>query len=438
MVANKFAVVVLGMGLLLTPLAQAQSSGRAVRHYKVPVEDSTQPPELTQAEAAIEKQDFAAAEPLLQKVVAANPSHYVAWFDLGFVYHALGKEDDSIAAYRKSVAAKPDVFESNLNLGLELAKAGQPDAAQFLRAATQLKPTSHVEEGQARAWLSLAHVIEGSDPDKATEAYQQAARLQPHDVEPHLSAGALLEKQNHFADAESEYKQALAIDSSSADALTGLANIYMRGHRFADAEEVLRKLLALHPQDAGAHLQLGRMLALSGNHDAAIAELQSAQKALPADTSIQRDLADLYLQTGKLDLAEAQYRTLLAAAPKEAALHDSLGQVYLKQKKFPEAQQEFITAVSLKPDFGAAYGNLAAAANENKNYPLVLKALEDRAKYLPEIPASYFLRATAFDHLRDYKPAAENYHHFLEVANGQYPDQEWQARHRLITIEPKQ
>jgi protein-tyrosine phosphatase len=43
----------------------------------------------------------------------------------------------------------------------------------------------------------------------------------------------------------------------------------------------------------------------------------------------------------------------------------------------------------------------------------------------------------AYDHLRDYKQAAENYHKFLEAARGAYPDQEWQARHRLIAIEPK-
>jgi len=56
---------------------------------------------------------------------------------------------------------------------------------------------------------------------------------------------------------------------------------------------------------------------------------------------------------------------------------------------------------------------------------------------LPEIPIGYFLRATAYDHLHDYKHAAENYHKFLDVGAGQYPDQEWQAKHRLIAIEPK-
>ena len=77
------------------------------------------------------------------------------------------------------------------------------------------------------------------------------------------------------------------------------------------------------------------------------------------------------------------------------------------------------------------------AASENRNYELTIKALEARARLLPEIPVSYFLRATAYDHLRDFKQAAANYHRFLDVANGQYPDQEWQARHRLIAIEPK-
>ncbi len=98
-------------------------SGKTVRHHKVAVDDPSSPPELIQAESAIEKEDYATAEPLLKKVVAQDPDNFAAWFDLGFLYNALGKTEDSIAAYRKSVAAKPGVFESNLNLGLMLVKA---------------------------------------------------------------------------------------------------------------------------------------------------------------------------------------------------------------------------------------------------------------------------------------------------------------------------
>jgi tetratricopeptide (TPR) repeat protein len=406
-----------------------------VRHTRV-ADEGSQSPDLAQAEDYIQKQNYAAAEPLLRKVVTNDSANYVAWFDLGFTENALGKVDESIAAYRKSVVAKPDVFESNLNLGLQLSKTNQPDAEQFLRSATQLKPTSHIAEGQSRAWNSLAHLLESSKPDEAIAAYRQAAALQPKDPEPHLSAGLLLEKQEKFADAEHEYKEALALDPSS-DALTGLANVYMRGHKFAEAEEYLRKLAAQHPDEAAAHIQLGRVLAAEGKNEEAIAELQAGAKLAPADTSVQGDLAEVYANAGKNDLAEASYRALVTAHPDDATLHHQLGTALLREKKFPEAQQEFLTAVKLKPTFGEAYGDLAFAASENKNYPLTIKALDVRVKLLPEVAITYFLRASAYDHLRDYKQAATNYHLFLNTASGKYPDQEWQAKHRLITIEPK-
>jgi tetratricopeptide (TPR) repeat protein len=424
------------VGICLAGMALAQSTGQTVRHHKV-VEQDSFPPELTQAESDIEKHDFASAEPLLRKVVAGDPNNYQAWFDLGFVYNALGNAEESIAAYRKSVEAKPDVFESNLNLGLMLAKTGQPDAEQFLRAATRLKPTANVDDGHARAWLSLAHVLGKNKPDEAIQAYKQAAALEPKDPEPHLSAGLLLEKENRFADAEQEYKQALAIDPASSDAQTGLANIYMRAQRFTDAEPILRQVIAAHPDDAAARMQLGRILLVLGKNDDAIAELQAALKLDPGNAALQADLGDLYLQSKKYDQAETLYRTLVASHPADAHLHHDLGVALLKQKKYADAEQELLIAVKLKPDLGEAYGDLAVAADENKDYALAIKAADARAKYLPEIPVSYFLRASAYDHLRDYKMAAQQYHRFLEVANGEYPDQEWQARHRLIAIEPK-
>jgi Tfp pilus assembly protein PilF len=429
------------LALLITVLACttspcAQMTGKTVRRHKQAEDDPSQAA-LMLAESAIEKKDYAGAETTLKKVVAGDPQNYRAWFDLGFVYNALARKEDSINAYRKSVAAKPDLFESNLNLGLMLARAGRPEAVQFFRAATKLTPTDHVEEGRERAWLSLAHVLETSKPQEALEAYRQAATLQPKDPEPHIAAGLLLERQNDLAEAEKEYQQAVARDPQSAEGLTALANIYMRAKRFPEAESALRKLVVERPDDAGVHLELGRVLAAASKTDDAIAELQTGLKLTPGDKEAQRDLAELFNSTGKYPQSEPLYRSLLAQNPKDAELHHSLGQSLMKQKKFPEAQQEFLAAIRLKPDLGSAYGDLAAVANEMQNYQLTIKALDARAKLLPEIPLSYFLRATAYDHLRDYKQAAVNYHLFLQVANGQLPDQEWQARHRLIAIEPK-
>src|ERR1700677_4188637 len=247
--------------------SSSSSSGahRSVHHIQVPDDDvPAQPAELTQAEAAIEKKNYAAAEPLLHKLVERDATNYEGWFDLGFVENALGNTDASIAAYRKSVAAKPDIFESNLNLGLQLAKTGSPDAEKFLSAATQLKPTSHVADGQYRVWLALAHTLEKSNPEHAIAAYQHAAALQPSEAEPHLTAGVLFEQANRASDAEQEYKRALAIDPKLSDAVIALANLYMHGRRFPEAESYLRKLMAERPDSALVEIQLGRVLAAEG------------------------------------------------------------------------------------------------------------------------------------------------------------------------------
>jgi len=407
-----------------------------VRHYKERVDDT--PPEIAQAEDAIQKNDFAGAETLLKKALDKDPKNYQAWFDLGFVLNHQGRVEDSIHAYRQSVAAKPDVFESNLNLGLMLVRYNSPEAEQFLRAATTLKPTDHVEEGQARAWLALAHLLENTKPSEALQAYAKASELTPKDPEPHLSAGLLHERQKEFSDAEAEYKQALALDPHSTEAAIGLTNIYMKSNRLGDADPLLRRLAAERPDDAGIHLQLGRVLAAENKKDDAITEFQTALKLAPADVDAQREIADFHSSAGKNDLAEAAYRALLKTQPNDAELHRGLGHALLLQKKFPEAQQEFLTALRLKRDWPDIYVDLAFAASENKNYELTIRALNGRTLLNADLPPiCYFLRASAYDHLRDFKQASLDYHHFLEVANGKYPDQEWQSTHRLIAIEPK-
>ncbi|MGB9197693.1 MAG: tetratricopeptide repeat protein [Terriglobales bacterium] len=427
---------------LATPAAgQSIDTHTTVRHHREAVED--QPVEIGQAEEAIQKNDFSSAEKLLQKAVARDPDSkekwaYQAWFDLGFVLNRLGRADESIAAYRKSVAAKPDVFESNLNLGLMLERTRNPEAEKYLRAATTLTPTAHVEEGQARAWLSLGHALENHDPAQALQAYAKAAELTPGDPEPYLSAGLLDERQKGFADAEAEYKKVLAIDAHSTDAAIGLTNIYMKSGRLADAEPLLRRLTADRPDDGGLHLQLGRVLAAQKKNDDAIAELQAALKLDPHDSDAQREAADLYATAGKNDLAEAAYRPLVAAHPNDPELRRALGRALLLQKKFLEAQQELLAAVRLKRDSPDAYVDLAFAASENKNYDLTVRALNGRAALNADMPPiCFFLRASAYDHLGDWKQASADYHSFLDAAGGKYPDQEWQARHRLVTIEHK-
>jgi len=449
MAGNRNVVaLLLSCGVLAVPVC-AQTSGKAsqaaapaqtgqtVRRIRVPLEEQGYSPAVARAEAAMERKDYAAAQQALEEAVQHEPSNYRAWFDLGFVLNALGRTPEAITAYRKSVAAQPGTFESNLNLGLLLARSGDPEAEKYLRAATGLKPAARPEEGLARAWLSLGHVLEKSDPRAALEAFHRAAELQPKDAEPHLSAGMVAERLSDTAAAEREYQAASERAPQSREALAGLSNVYMKTGRYPQAESALRRYLAAEPQNAPAHIQLGRVLAAQDKLEEALPELEAGLKLDPNDADGQRELAALYVRAKQYAKATAQFRELLQKNPNDAQLHHALGAVLMNQHDFPGAQAELLAAVKLQPDLGPAYGDLAIAASENRDFSLALRALEERAKYLPESPGTYFLRATAYDRLRDYRQAAAYYHQFLEAAKGQFPDQEWQARHRLIAIERK-
>jgi len=439
MIIHRRSVGVLLAMALAAAGVTAQESKPTIRHHRVAEEvpDDSSSPEVDQAETAMEHRDFAAAESLLQKAVTAKPNDYRAWFDLGYVYNATQRGTQAIDAYRKSIAAKPDVFESNLNLGILLAgQGGKVEAAKYLKTATQLKPTANPEEGLARAWQSLGHVEEDSDPQQALAAYSKAAKLNPKAVQPHLSAGILLEKQNGLDAAAREFQLAAELDPKSPEALAGLANVAMKQQKYPAAESALRKLLATDPQNNDARVQLGRVLAAEGKSDEAAEELQRGLKADPGDPRAAMELGALYVQAGKDSEAEQQFRVAVQKMPQDPEAHYALGSLLMHEKKYPEAQQELLAAIKLKPDLADAYGNLAVVASENKNYELALKSLDYRAKFLPESPASYFLRATCFDHLKAVKQAVEYYQRFLAADEGKLPDQEWQARHRLIALDP--
>src|SRR5579864_5783230 len=165
MAANKWIVSLLAVA----SLAPAQTSKPTVRHHHV-AQESEVSPQVAQAEAAIDKKDYTTAEKLLNAATSAKPGDYRAWFDLGRVYGETQRKPQAIEVYRKSVEAKPDLFESNLNLGLLLAAAGEKQqAAQFLKAATGLKPSNAVDAQPSlfNAWFALAKMEEDVSPKEA-------------------------------------------------------------------------------------------------------------------------------------------------------------------------------------------------------------------------------------------------------------------------------
>ena len=431
---SRLFLVLLSMTAISCCLAEtpALQEGKTVRHTHAPAPTSP----VDEAEKAIASGDIQGAKSLLEKVVTQNPKEYVAWFDLGIVNDQLKNEQEAIADYRKSVELKPDQFESNWNLALLLARNGKPsDAVVPLRAAAELS-TAKPKTVQSKVWLFYGK-LSGDNSQKALEYFVKAAEFDPSASEPHLAAAELLEDQKHFEQAKAEYQKAKDIDPSLTAATLGLARLAAASGEPAAYEKTLRAAIAKDPKDIRAHAALGRLLATEDKSEEAAAELESAYRANAKDLEVGRDLAAVYSQLKQYDRAAELYSRLLQEDGSSGDLRYSYAKALLRLHKFAEAEAEMLKVVKAKPSDPAVYGDLAVAASENKNYPLAIQALDFRTKYAPDTPGTYFLRAISFDHLGNRLLAIDNYNKFLSVADGSYPDQEWQARHRLIALQGK-
>ncbi|MGB8128167.1 MAG: tetratricopeptide repeat protein [Candidatus Angelobacter sp.] len=418
--------------LALPAFAQTRPSHKA--HPQSTTEDGRAADALKEAESLLHKQQYQQAEEKLQAIVTQQSENPQAWFDLGFAQSHQGKSTEAIAAYKKATQLDPKWFEAQQNLGLTLAKSGDLNAAATaLKAAVTLKPTVGGQQALAAAWISLAQVTEESQPQDSLAAYQKAAELDRANPEAQLGMARMAERSGNIAAAEQHYLK--LAEAGNNDSVERLISLYLKQKRFADAETWLHKYLAANPQNAAAQLQLGKLQAAEGKIQEAIATLEPLYKAAP-DPKLARALAGLYLETKQYPAAADLLRPLIAQNPNDAQLHLDYGTALMHQLNYSEAQTVLLKAVQLDPNLLQAYSDLAYAAEQNKNYQLTIRALDARAKVQPETPGTLFLRATAYDNLRMYKPAVENYKLFLKAAAGKFPDQEFQARHRLKAILP--
>jgi len=413
--------------------AAAQMRPPQKTHPSAPTEDRAADA-LKDAESLLQKQQYSQAEEKLQTLVATQSENPQAWFDLGFAQSHQGKNAEAVAAYKKATQLSPKWFEAQQNLGLALAKSGDfPAAAAALKTATTLKPTVGGQQALFGAWLSLAQVTEDSQPQDSLAAYQKAAELDPANPEAQLGAARMAERSGNTAAAEQQYLK--LAESGNNDSIERLVALFLKQKRYADAESWLRKYTVANPQNTAAQLHLGKLLAAEGKPQEAIAALEPLYKA-SLDPKLARELSSLYLESKQYPAAASVLRGLIAQSPADAQLYLDYGSALMHQLKYPEAQTVLLRAVQLNPNLVEAYFDLGYAAEQNKNYELTIRALDARAKLQPETPATLFLRATAYDNLRMYKPAAANYKLFLAAAGGKFPDQEFQARHRLKAILP--
>jgi len=394
-------------------------------------------PEILAAESAIAASDWKTAESSLDLWLASHSTDSRALFDAGYVADAQDRTADAEKLYRRAIDADPKSFPAHISLGLLLARQGNTDDARpELSLATELDPGDAGPTAKARAWRALARIDKTDNPEDASDELLEALKLTPETPADTLLAASIADQAGEFPAAETAYRRVLTNDPDSTPAHAGLAHVLIAEKQYPDAESHLRDALKHSPDDPGLNAELATVLVAQDKAEA-IPVLQKLHDAHPKNADIARMLASVLADSGDYTGSDHYYLEVLAANPNDAAALVGHGQNLIRLLRFADAFAIFDKATQIDPANPDGWSGLAFTATRTSHPDVAIHALTMRSKYLPEVPSTYFLWAISYDSLHKNTEAAAYYQHFLDAAQGKFPDQEWQARQRLKLLTEK-
>ena len=319
-----------------------------------------------QADAALERGDFAAAETLYGKARKTGGGDAALHLGLGFALNGQGRTDEARQAAHDALALDAALAPAHFLFGL-IDRNDAPSAETHYRRSLELDP------GHAGAALRLGLLLHGQG--RAAQAAQAVEQCLAHGRENkpghsdlHTLRANLYFEEGRFDEAAMHYEAVLAQQPAHAAALANFGLLKLRQHDLPRALELLQRAADLDPYSAATLHNLGLALRAAGRRDEALACHEQALAIAPELHAARRDLAALLSERGMLPEAIAHLRQALAARPDDLDARHQLGEALLAAGNFAEAADCCRAVVQAEPRHVAALVNLAGALQGMRHF----------------------------------------------------------------------
>ena len=248
---------------------------------------------------------------------------------------AEGKEQETIAALERFVAANPDHAASHNDLGVLYYRAGMVEKAlaQYQKAVA-LEPRNIT----FRKNLADYTYVELQDPESALRHYVDILTISPRDAETLLAlAQVCIDMQK---------------DSDALVFLDTLLNSEPWNQQAREMRAALktRAALPVNTSPQGTTLEQALTAHAAGKRDEAIRLMEAHVRAHPLDPEARNDLGVMYYQAGRAADAGAQYEEAARLDPANDVYAKNLADYYVIEMGRPEdALRIYVSVLTKNP-----------------------------------------------------------------------------------------
>jgi tetratricopeptide (TPR) repeat protein len=250
------------------------------------------------------------------------------------IERALSRGDYARAAALAAAQLKLQPASARWRVLLARAELGQ---GNLQAARIELERAIQADPKNLDALYFLAMVAEALGP----QAYERLYALAPNSERVHqLMAEAALAQENQ-AEAETEYKAALAANPRAADSLLGLAELKRTQSKFDEALPLYQQTEAIVGLNHDIAYGMGVCYSYQQDRDRAIQYFQRAATLAPKADATQFALGNELFQAGKLAEAVEPLQRAVALNPKIKQAYFLLGRAYQRLGRPDAARTAF-------------------------------------------------------------------------------------------------
>jgi tetratricopeptide (TPR) repeat protein len=165
------------------------------------------------------------------------------------------------------------------------------------------------------------------DLDRAQDAYEKAAVLDPDAPDPYVGLAAVALRKNRLDDARLAFRVACRLDPRCPKAWEGLGRVAQQNEDYETAFEMYLRCLELDTNNLIALLGLFQASSQMGSFAKIIHYLEVYLNMHPDDTAVMFSLATLYIKEDRYENAQAMLLKIRSISPENKDVENLLEEV---------------------------------------------------------------------------------------------------------------